>query len=445
MKKFFSRYAMKTCAIFLVLFYMSCSQTGSQSVYQNTSQTCTAGSAVTADASNSNPLTFNASDANAVSITVGCGYANEPCVSVTICTPGSGGATHCQTIPNLLLDTGSYGLRIFDNATTTLGATVSTTNLTSVNSLYECVSYLDGYYQWGQVMRADVTLGTKVAQNVPIQIIESNPSSPGGGKSAVPSACVNQIAGVTGTADSSASGYNGILGVGLHAQDCQGGVCDTQTNNGMYFSCSGSTCSGATATLSATATINQQVTNPVYFMPSSYNNGVAIQLNQVSDQGQATSAGYMLLGVGTAANNTPPSSVKIYSADSDGNFRTTFGGQSYSNAFIDSGSNGLFFPDGCLNIDSSTGFFAPSSTVGFSAVQKSSSNTNPTTINFNVFNASATSAGIKVFNNLAGDAGGNYFDWGLPFFLGRTVYVGLWYQSATLPGNTATVGPYWAY
>src|SRR4051794_14396704 len=47
---------------------------------------------------------------NTMPVTVGCGYQNEPCVSVTICEPGT---SNCQTIPNVLLDTGSYGLRLF--------------------------------------------------------------------------------------------------------------------------------------------------------------------------------------------------------------------------------------------------------------------------------------------------------------------------------------------
>src|SRR5512140_1262077 len=58
---------------------------------------------------------------NVVPISVtgtGCGanaYLNEPCVSVTICVPGT---SQCQTVPNVLLDTGSTGLRVFKKALT---------------------------------------------------------------------------------------------------------------------------------------------------------------------------------------------------------------------------------------------------------------------------------------------------------------------------------------
>src|ERR1700687_2414070 len=59
------------------------------------------------------------SGSNVLSITVNgslcsastsAGYPNKPCVSVTICKPGT---STCQTIDDILLDTGSFGLRIF--------------------------------------------------------------------------------------------------------------------------------------------------------------------------------------------------------------------------------------------------------------------------------------------------------------------------------------------
>src|SRR4051812_16492133 len=40
-------------------------------------------------------------------------YPNKPCVSVTVCTPGT---STCQTINDILLDTGSWGLRVFKSA-----------------------------------------------------------------------------------------------------------------------------------------------------------------------------------------------------------------------------------------------------------------------------------------------------------------------------------------
>ena len=69
----------------------------------------------------SSTKTVAAGGPNVVPFTVNgdtCGsnqYFNEPCVSVTVCVPGT---STCQTIDHLLLDTGSTGLRIFSQALT---------------------------------------------------------------------------------------------------------------------------------------------------------------------------------------------------------------------------------------------------------------------------------------------------------------------------------------
>src|SRR5258708_7516206 len=59
---------------------------------------------------NAQPIASTAS--NTVPITVGPGaqhFVNIPNVSVTVCAPGT---NTCQTINNIQLDTGSYGLRL---------------------------------------------------------------------------------------------------------------------------------------------------------------------------------------------------------------------------------------------------------------------------------------------------------------------------------------------
>ena len=413
--------------VFIALCFIACSNQGpSNNSGYYAAQVCTPGGSAKPDAVNNKALPILGNENNTVSITVGCGYVNQPCASVTICAPGSNGKTSCQTIPNLLVDTGSYGLRIFDNATTSIGGTLNTTALTPVGSLYECVSYGDGTFQWGRVMKADVVLGSLVAGNVPIDIIEASPSTE---TPTVPQTCVYQQ-GSAGSADVSTPGtYNGILGVGLFGQDC-GSACASNADNTQYFSCSGNNCVGSVASLAT------QVTNPVALMPAGYNNGVVVQLNNVSDSGAATSSGYMEIGIGNVSDNTPPNSVSTFQADSYGNILTVFGGQTYTTSFIDSGSNGLFFPNGCLVMDNSQ-FFIPGSLTGFTATQASSTGSNSTSVNFNV--ANVANSNLKVFNDLAADGAG-YFDWGLPFFLGRTVYVGI--SGKTSPLGT---GPYWAY
>jgi hypothetical protein len=66
-------------------------------------------------------------------------------------------------------------------------------------------------------------------------------------------------------------------------------------------------------------------------------------------------------------------------------------------------------------------------------------------VGFGVANANTQLSGNNmVFANLAGASGSDIssdFDWGLPFFYGRKVYVGITGKTATGLGT----GPYWAY
>jgi len=344
-------------------------------------------------------------------------YPNEPCVSVTICTPGT---TTCQTINDILLDTGSSGLRIFKQALTN----VSLTQVTSGSgSLAECIQYADGSSDWGPVQTASVILGNEPAVQVSIQVIDSTFF----GAFAL---------GVCGTPDQnpSAAGFNGTLGVGLLAQDCGLG-CVNSANNGIYYSCSGSNCTGTAAAL------NSQVQNPVGLLPQD-NNGVIIQLPSVPVGGSPSVNGSLVLGIGTQSNNGP-SGVTAYSADQLGEFTTTFNGTAYS-SFIDSGSNGLFFPSsgsqlpGCPAPNS--GWYCPSTTASLSATNKGASGSPSGVVSFQIGNFDSL---INSSNNVFADIGGStpgIFDWGLPFFFGRNVFVGLEGK-----GSTLGTGPYWAY
>jgi hypothetical protein len=119
-----------------------------------------------------------------------------------------------------------------------------------------------------------------------------------------------------------------------------------------------------------------------------------------------------------------------------------------SGSFIDSGSNGLFFVDSTIaSCSSSVGaqFYCPPSTLDLSATDQGN-NGNTSTVSFQVANLSRLSDANFARDDVAGGAssiaglGSGYFDWGLPFFYGRTVYV-------AIEGQTAggTVGPYFAF
>jgi hypothetical protein len=342
-------------------------------------------------------------------------YPNKPCVSVTVCTPGT---TTCQTINDILLDTGSYGLRIFKQ---TLNVPLRQV-IGSSGPVAECVQFGDGSSEWGSVQTASVILGNEPSVQVPIQVIDATFGTPS-------NACRY--------ADKKPSdaGFNGILGVGLFVQDC-GPVCSQSDKNGRYYACNGSNCSGTKVTLSS------QVQNPVALLPQD-NNGVIVQLPGVSSVGAASVNGTLVLGIGTQPNNTP-SAVTMYPANQYGEFSTTLNGISYNQSFIDSGSNGLFFPSNSVSpipdCSSNETWFCPPSITDFFATNTGASGSASGQIPFQIGNfLNLIGSSSNVFINIGGDAPGG-FDWGLPFYLGRNVYVGIEGKMSSLGS-----GPFWAY
>lgn len=353
---------------------------------------------------------------------------NTPYVTVTVCTPD--GAS-CQTIDHITVDTQSSGLRLIGS--------VLTLNLpvekdANGNPIADCGAFADGY-TWGPVKLANVTVAGRQATNIPVHVI---------GDSAYPdSTTPNDCKGSNKTAENTVAtfGANGILGVSVFKEDC-GTVCATQAVPATYYTCpTPSTCTG-----SATAT-NQQLQNPVPHFTTD-NNGVIVQLPSISPSGATSVTGALILGIDTESNNTLGSRTML-SLDSAGDFPTMFNGQTLANSFIDSGSNGYFFPSTGSSLPActtQTGFYCPSSTQQFTAsMQSASGNAMANNVQFNVANADTllnNNPSGRAFNDLAGAAPATVtgFDWGLPFFFGRSVYVAVEGQT-----TSAGSGPFMAF
>ncbi|WJF90415.1 DUF3443 domain-containing protein [Paraburkholderia bonniea] len=357
------------------------------------------------------PIVANAS--NTVPITVDQGLAsgaNIPTVSVTVCAPGS--STNCQTINQVQLDTGSYGLRILSSA---LGAPLKAglpRTGSALGPLAQCAKFAIGY-AWGSVRTADVKIGGETALNLPIQVIGDLPDS-----SVPANGCVN------GPAQNSVSnlGANGILGVGVAPYDC-GGNCLSAVNS-LYYTCP----SGGAVCRQVGVPLQQQVANPVPRFAVN-NNGVIVQLPAVPTNGAASVNGTLVFGIGTQPNNIMQSAAQLFLTDSFGNLgNSSFNGQPVV-AFFDSGSNANFFADPSLPLcgQNYAGFYCPPfaqtrnlTVVGATGVQAN--------VSFNVVSA-ATLFGVTsrfAFNNLAGQTGfSGTVDMGLPFFYGRYVYYGM--------------------
>jgi hypothetical protein len=342
------------------------------------------------------------------------GYFNEPCVSVTVCTPGT---EQCQVVTDLLLDTGSMGLRIFKSVLQIQPEPILTR---SGAELAQCAMFGTGS-DWGTVERVDVKLGgMPTIEGLPIQVIDAEYASS-------PSSC--------GTPDVSPeqAGYNGILGVGLLAYDC-GTVCAVDRSNGMYYGCSGTECVGASAPFSA------QVENPIHAL-SEHNNGLVVQMQPMEEcQGSETLSGYLIFGIGTLPNNEP-TGEETFSSNLSAHVETELAGRMYRSSFLDTGSNGLFFPGQDFSWGQHRGFFSMEENSKVSAVMRGlERSAKSRTISFSLHDAKELFKLKKsVYVNLGGPFGRG-FDWGFPFYIGRRVFSGIEDRSSIL-GD----GPFWAF
>lgn len=326
---------------------------------------------------------------------------NLPYVSVTICAS----ASNCTTVNHVVVDTGSYGLRILQSALPAgFPLTPETVN---TNNVAECVSFLDGF-MWGSVVTATVQLNGETASSLPVQIV-GDTAVPGISSSSIPSTCTGTGAGSPDESNLAGIGGNGILGVGLFTSD-----------NQKYYTCANGSC--APYTLPS----NQQVSNPVPYFPTGNNgftdnNGVILQMPAVPNGGAVTATGVLTFGVGTQADNST-SGLQWLAADGYGNITVTLQSTTYSSSFIDSGSNFYYVP--LINVPTdSNGNYTPAQLTTYplsltpnvgtgSAISQSMLVVNP---------AQIPSASLAI-NDVDIDVPGNTSaDIGMPFFYGKTL------------------------
>ena len=350
---------------------------------------------------------------------------NVPFASVTVCRPGT---SICQTIDHLLVDTGSYGLRIIAPGVLDPALALPAVTGAGGNPVGECAQFFSGFF-WGSVHRADVKIAGETAASLPIQQASDTAFT------SIPSACSNTGANLGSVA---ALGANGILGIGLFNQDCGTG-CTTAFTGGPYYECSASACTATAMPLA------NQVSNPVAAFAAD-NNGVVLAMPAVGAGGATTLTGALIFGIDTQSNNSIGSAT-VYAANSNGNFTTTYKGTTLPRSFLDSGSNGLFFSDAtiarCSVSSGFSGFYCPAATLSLSAVNTSANGVASGTVNFSLGNPQVLDATVRaasVGGSLGSTRRPTAFDWGMPFFFGRTVFVAI-DGASTLHG----AGPYWAY
>jgi hypothetical protein len=148
-------------------------------------------------------------------------------------------------------------------------------------------------------------------------------------------------------------------------------------------------------------------------------------------------------------SNNASSSTTVLTVDGNpddadyGDFTVLYNGQTLSESFIDSGSNGYYFNDSSIPACPSPNedFYCPSSTTTYSASVESFGSSASTTFSFIVANADAQPSADTAYPGLAGTTTlANNFDLGLPFYFGRRVVTAI--QGYSTSSGT---GPYVAY
>ena len=368
-------------------------------------------------------------------------------VSVTLCAPGS--TSNCQTIDHVQVDTGSIGLRIVQSVLNpSLLAALPKETDASGDPVAECYEYVDGYV-FGSVREADFQIGGEAVGGMPLQVIGDT-----GVFTTPPSSCSST--GGMNLKTVSALGANGVIGLGTVATDC-GAVCAGAggASAAAYYDCPSTGCQTLVARTASTAAPFQQLPNPVAAM-SVDNNGVIVNFPAVPASGETSVTGTLYFGIGTQTNNGLGSATVLTATSSTapggpGLVTALYNGQTLSDSFIDSGSSLFFFVDNTIptcTTSGDAGYYCPPSPITVSpTIQGQNGATasaaftlnNAATLLATNYAALAGIGGNPASLDLT-NAPSNSFDFGLPFFYGRSVYTAIEGRNAG-----GTPGPYYAF
>jgi hypothetical protein len=392
---------------------------------------CVGGNGTTAGGSPVTPVL------NTTALTVDSGPAGVPgainraYVTVRVCVPGS--QTQCADIDHVLLDTGSWGLRLVRSVLTAHGVTLNAETDAQGQPIQECVSF-GGGQTWGPVAPADVSLAGESAAKLPVQVMDDT-----GASAPPPATC-----GANGTLINGVSGFdaNGVLGVGVFVQDCGAACVNAAAPQPVYYGCS-----AAGVCTAENVALAEQVTNPVAMFAAD-NNGIIVNLpNLQNANGDVSVQGEVIFGIGTQTDNMlPASALTVLGADANGDFTATYNGATTAQpALIDSGADSNSFNDLTIGVCATgafVGYYCPAVAPQsvFAVNTGVGVNNASSTVNFAIADPNTFVANATAFINLAGGGGATHFTWGMPFFYGRKIYIGIDQRVAG-----TYMGPYYAY
>ena len=342
---------------------------------------------------------------------------NRMVVQVTVCVPGT---RDCATIDDVMVDTGSTGLRL------EASAVPSWLRLPAVlgpdrKPLAECLRFV-GDDAWGPLERADLRIGGLTASGLPIQII-------GDAAQSEPASCPRSEVHPTS---------NGTLGIGSHLTDCEG-ECRQTRSAPVYFQCGEERCDPLEGLVGEA----YRLPNPVSFFDKD-NNGVVFDLPDAARGGTLESVGTLTFGVGIGGD-IGLGSAAIVKLDERGRFSTLYAGGDFPDSYIDSGTETYIVADAALpRCRGMTWAFCVAPAVTREAVMVGRGGAR-SVMPFRVgdyrqirqrgFGASAEIA-------VAAVPGSGAFVWGAPFFLGKRIAVVM--EGRAVPGVENLTGPFYA-
>jgi hypothetical protein len=374
-------------------------------------------SPVTVATNSSVPATALADNVVPISVQTPNYDINRALISVTVCVPGT---AVCETVNNVMVDTGSVGLRVQRGALKhpEVFAAMAGPDAHAVSECYRFVSSA----AWGIVTRADVRLAGIQASSIPIQIVDESTASYG--DHVRPDSCPK------GGKPTS----NGTLGIAaIHLNDCKE-PCINTISMPKYYECAADGCTPLSKPLAA----NYRVVHPIAALASD-NNGYVLNVQAVPEEGAVATPGTLTLGIGTRSNNVLDV-TNVVDLAPNGKFTTVWNGQAYPASYFDTGTEEYYIVTPPTGASKCRSHWCASPEADSSATLKGQ--TTEATAKFRVGDsASLLRSGKGVFRNVAriGKPEQRAFVWGMPFFVGRKVFVKL------TDGSSGSGNAYYAF
>lgn len=370
---------------------------------------------------------------NVVPLVVDKGYnglaSNTSFISLTVCIPNTNA---CQVLDHVFVDTGSTGLRINQSM---LNIGLMPLSYQGAN-LYQCMKFGEGY-TFGPIVTADVRIGGENARNIPAQIFNDVDHNN------VPADCSNGLP----FADLNNFGAKAIIGVNPYSNP-------NNNYTGVYTCQESTSCNKINNPRNIPFKLN---INPVAAF-SKDNNGLILSLPAVTSAESSPLSGYMVFGLDTQNNNRVNSSlVKVLGSPNPdfqvGYFHANSNSLNDSYAIFDSGYQTYYFYDANMtqctlpNPDGHS-YYCPNSFPQYwnSRISSYDSTSIAGEINALIINYEVTPGLHDTVVPALGEVASqidNLTIYGLPFFFGKKVYIGLMGES----GNQTPLGtgPAWGY